>query len=595
MSFLREVDLPATFGPFAFFQKNLGFVPNLFRAQTLLPRVIEAEARIAGALLLKESALSRTQKECILLVVAAARQNTYCVMAHLRILLSLGMEEERAEALMSDPHRAGLPGADVALLDFALTLGLRPTRIGREDVEALRRAGFGDEQILEAVLMTGLAKFLCTLSTGLGVVPEFEPGRLRSRSGAAAPGAGPPDIGARGAPEHEKSGPYLRAADPSPDPFPPFIFFRERFGFIPNIFRAQTLRPDVLDAEAEAVGSILLTDDVLTRQRKEYILLVVSAANLNTYCVAVHCEMLRALGVPEETSDQVAVDHRHAGLSAADTALLDMALKLDRQPAEFRARDLEGLLRHGFTEEQALEAVVMTALTGFLNTLQMGLGTEPDFAPRRVFGAEAPTRASTASAAVEDADAGLVARAREGDTKAFEDLIRRHQRRVYRTLMVITGSLEEAKDGLFETFLQAYRQIDTFQGRTLFSVWLTRLAIGEGLRRLGRRNEAESLDDPAPDEGEFRPRQIQAWVDDPETIYSKAQIQALVEGEIMKLPARYRVVLALRDIERLSTEEAAAILDLGTARLRTRLSRGRLMLREALASHFSSGRKERGA
>lgn len=82
MSLLPEVELGETFWPFAFFRENLGFIPNLFRSQTLLPRVIEAEAQIAGAVLLKESALSRTQKECILLVVAAANQNTYCVTAH---------------------------------------------------------------------------------------------------------------------------------------------------------------------------------------------------------------------------------------------------------------------------------------------------------------------------------------------------------------------------------------------------------------------------------------------------------------------------------------------------------------------------------
>jgi len=108
----------------------------------------------------------------------------------------------------------------------------------------------------------------------------------------------------------------------------------------------------VLEAEANTVGSVLLSDDVLTRQQKEYILLAVSAANLNTYCVAVHSEMLRALGVSGETSDQVAVDHRNAGLSPADTALLDMALKLTRQPRAFRSADLDTLRRHGFTEEQ---------------------------------------------------------------------------------------------------------------------------------------------------------------------------------------------------------------------------------------------------
>jgi AhpD family alkylhydroperoxidase len=94
----------------------------------------------------------------------------------------------------------------------------------------------------------------------------------------------------------------------------------------------------VLEAEAYTVGTVLLSDDILTRVQKESSLLVISAANLNTYCVAVHCEMLRGLGVPEDTSDQIAVDHHHAGLSEADTALLDVALKRASSPGRFGGR-----------------------------------------------------------------------------------------------------------------------------------------------------------------------------------------------------------------------------------------------------------------
>ncbi len=131
--------------------------------------------------------------------------------------------------------------------------------------------------------------------------------------------------------------PYLHAEPKDPATFAPFKFFLESFGFVPNLFRAQTLRADVLEAEAFAVGHVVLTDNLLTRTQKESILLVVSAANLNTYCVAVHCEFLRALGVPVESSDQIAVDHHQAGLTDADCALLDMTLKLaTRHPSSDR-------------------------------------------------------------------------------------------------------------------------------------------------------------------------------------------------------------------------------------------------------------------
>src|SRR5271156_5374565 len=102
----------------------------------------------------------------------------------------------------------------------------------------------------------------------------------------------------------------------TPENFPPFAFFLKGFGLIPNLFRAQSLRPDVLEAEAAAIRKILQPDDILSRLQKECILLVGSAANLNTYCVAAHCEMLRVIGnLSVEESDQIAVDHHQANLS----------------------------------------------------------------------------------------------------------------------------------------------------------------------------------------------------------------------------------------------------------------------------------------
>src|SRR5215469_12159304 len=77
MSYLRKTELGADFAPFASFREHFGFVPNLFHAQTVLPRVIEAEAGIAATVLLKQAALSRIQKDQILLRVAAAHHNTY--------------------------------------------------------------------------------------------------------------------------------------------------------------------------------------------------------------------------------------------------------------------------------------------------------------------------------------------------------------------------------------------------------------------------------------------------------------------------------------------------------------------------------------
>jgi len=105
MSYLRETELGADFAPFSSFREHFGFVPNLFHAQTLLPRVIEAEAGIAASVLLKQEALSRTQKEYILLKIAAAHRNTYCVTAHHHMLRSLGVPEGQLNQIMTDQRR----------------------------------------------------------------------------------------------------------------------------------------------------------------------------------------------------------------------------------------------------------------------------------------------------------------------------------------------------------------------------------------------------------------------------------------------------------------------------------------------------------
>jgi len=596
MTFLPRVELGESFAPFQAFQQNFGFLPNLFPAQSLLPRIIEAEAQIAGAVLLQPGALSQIQKETILFTLAARSRNTYCTTAHAYRLGSLGLPETQIGLLVADHRRAGLSAMDMALLDFSLKLGLRQATFGWDDVETLRAQTFTDPQILEAILVTSLTAFLCTLSVGLDATPDFEP-RVPVPDPAWSEAQAPSLRAVR-------PGPYLAAVDLPAETFPPFAFFEKSFGFVPNIFRAQSLRPDVLEAEAQAIRDILLSNDVLTRVQKEYILLVISAANWNTYCVAVHCEMLRGLGIPEDESDQIALDHRHSHLSAAEKALLDFALRLATHPAEYGLSDISQLRHHGFSEPQILEAVVMTSLTNFLNTLQTGLGTVPDFPPHRTFSppadaamnlSSAPDRltseskglARTAKAA-EDPDANLVAQVKNGDVDAFEELVKRHEGRVYRTLIGVLGNAADAEDGAQRVFLRAFERIRSFEGGSKFSTWLTRIAMNEGIERLRGRKLEESLEGFEETAGEAEPfhsRLVQAW-EDPESLYERTELRELLERELLKLPPAYRTAVMLRDVEQLSTAEAAAAMGLPIPTLKTRLSRGRLMLRESLAGHF---------
>src|SRR5271154_4719163 len=381
MSFFSEVRLEDEFGPFVTFQEALGFVPNLVRAQTLLPRVVEAQAKLERAVRLQEGAIPRIQKERILLSIAADRHDAYCVALERKVLSSLGVSDSQVDDLLNDCQHADLAAPDRTLLQYCLKLSRYAPSVRSEDIEALRACGFGNESILEAVVVTALAIYRCTLSLGLGPRPDFGSRKLASTkiyppNERSLPGFLPHIHEAAG-----RKGPYVPAPYLSPQTFAPFAVVRKSHGFIPNFFRAQTLRPDLLEAELEAVDRILLPEDALTRVQKECILLAVSAANLNSYCVAMHCNLLRGLGMSSEEGDQIAVDHHESGLTEPDKALLDFAVKLGTRAQEFSGRDVVKLQALGFTEEQILECVVVTALNNFANTLQMGLGIEPDFAP----------------------------------------------------------------------------------------------------------------------------------------------------------------------------------------------------------------------
>ncbi len=197
----------------------------------------------------------------------------------------------------------------------------------------------------------------------------------------------------------------------------------------------------------------------------------------------------------------------------------------------------------------------------------------------------AEARLSQARLAPDD-DLPLLDRVLEGDTRAFDQLVERHESRVYRVAMAITGNHQDAEEAMQDAFLKAHRHLREFQRASKFSTWLTRIAVNEALQICRRRRTTESLDDPTwTDEGTM-PKQVRDWHDDPEKIYSKQQIQDIVARAIQSLPPLFRKALVLRDIESLSAEEAADALGIGVPALKSRLLRARLMMREALAVHF---------
>ena len=180
--------------------------------------------------------------------------------------------------------------------------------------------------------------------------------------------------------------------------------------------------------------------------------------------------------------------------------------------------------------------------------------------------------------------------AKGGDGAAFEELVNRYESKILRLTKNITGNREDAEDAMQDAFLKAYAHLDGFQQDSRFYTWLVRIAANEALMRLRKRRPGQlSLDEPIEGESDLMPRELEDWRPNPEREYAKAELQTLLGEVIEKLEPEYRIVLVLRDIEELSTQETADALGLSVTNVKSRLLRARLKLREKLHRHFRQG------
>ena len=186
----------------------------------------------------------------------------------------------------------------------------------------------------------------------------------------------------------------------------------------------------------------------------------------------------------------------------------------------------------------------------------------------------------------------LVDAARGGDVGAFEQLIRRYDRNVFRIAQHITQNREDAEDVVQDAFLKAYQNLGQFQGQSKFYTWLVRIAVNEALMRLRRRRPERmvSIDEDVKTEEDSMPREIADWSPNPEQLYKQAELKEILSKTIQGLPPSFRMVFVLRDVEGLSTEETADALGLSVPAVKSRLLRARLQLRERLTKYF---RKQR--
>lgn len=185
-------------------------------------------------------------------------------------------------------------------------------------------------------------------------------------------------------------------------------------------------------------------------------------------------------------------------------------------------------------------------------------------------------------------DMDLARACTHGDAAAFEELVKRYDTRLFRIARHITHNQEDAQDAVQEAFLKVFRKITQFQEKSQFSTWLIRITVNESLSKVRkqRHNQEVSID------GNFQSQDLSSGFDladlaaNPEELYRTFELRNILRRQLQKLQPGLRVVFVLRDIEGLSIEETAEVLELTPVAIKARLWRARLKLRERLSKYF---------
>jgi RNA polymerase sigma-70 factor, ECF subfamily len=175
-----------------------------------------------------------------------------------------------------------------------------------------------------------------------------------------------------------------------------------------------------------------------------------------------------------------------------------------------------------------------------------------------------------------------------GDRNEFARMVEEHSTKIYNLLLRMLRNPQEAEDVMQETFMNAFRSIASFQGRSQLSTWLYRIATNQALMRLRKRKPIlVSVDEPIESsEGDLIPRELTDWCCLPEEEFMSSEVQEQLEEEIDKLSPALKAIFVLRDVQGFSTRESAEMLDISESAVKTRLLRARLQLRESLSGYF---------
>ncbi len=182
-------------------------------------------------------------------------------------------------------------------------------------------------------------------------------------------------------------------------------------------------------------------------------------------------------------------------------------------------------------------------------------------------------------------DSELAALAAAGNARAFEAIMRRHNRLLFRTARSILRSDAETEDAVQDAYLNAWRALGSFRDDAKLSTWLVRIVLNEALKRVRRRSSnVVMFDSGVPlDEAQAEPAMEADDDRQPEIAASRAEMRRLMEARIDELPELFRTVFMLRAVEEMSVEEVSAALDIPEATVRTRFFRARAQLRESLS------------
>jgi RNA polymerase sigma-70 factor (ECF subfamily) len=185
-------------------------------------------------------------------------------------------------------------------------------------------------------------------------------------------------------------------------------------------------------------------------------------------------------------------------------------------------------------------------------------------------------------------DLELVHATKNGDVAAFEQLVKRHERKLLRIAQGVTHNTEDSQDVVQEAFLKAFQNLSQFREESRFSTWLIRITVNQSLMRLRKQRSTKeaSLDHDCRTDADTFPVEIADWAPNPEQLYWASELRDILRNALSEMRPILRTVFVVRDMEGLSIDQTAEVLNLSQAAVKARLWRARMHLRECLTKYF---------